>query len=99
MRSLLFMLVLWLLPGWVFSQQIVVLKNVSIIDGTGASVRRNTNLVISDGVIQSIGAVGRVNAAAKQVDMGGHFIMPLINNVHGHLGNVKDTTMSAANYT
>ena len=94
------MLALWLLPGWVFSQQqIVVLKNVSIIDGTGAPVRRNTNLVISNGMIQSIGAVGRVDAAAKQVDMGGHFIMPLMNNVHGHLGNVKDTTMSAANYT
>ena len=88
-----------LLPGWAFSQSTVVLKNVSIIDGTGAPVRRNTNVTISNGTIQSIGAVANANAAARQIDMGGHFIMPLMNNAHGHLGNVKDTTMSASNYT
>src|SRR3954468_15206389 len=85
--------------AWVFSQQTVTLKNVSIIDGTGGLVRRNPNLTISNGMIQSIGEVSGINAAAKEIDMGGHFIMPLMNNAHGHLGNVKDTTMSASNYT
>ncbi|MBN9384334.1 MAG: amidohydrolase family protein [Chitinophagaceae bacterium] len=80
-----------------FQQPAVVLKNVSIVDGTGASVRRNTNMVISGGVIKSIGQP--VPAGAHTVDLSGKFIMPLISNAHGHLGNVRDTTMAASNYT
>ena len=98
MRNLIF-LVAWLLPTCAFTQQTLILKNVSIIDGTGAPARRNTNLTISNGMVQSIGRIANANTAAMQIDMGGHFIMPLMNNAHGHLGNVKDTTMSAANYT
>jgi len=98
MRNLIF-LVAWLLPTCAFTQQTLILKNVSIIDGTGAPARRNTNLTISNGKVQSIGRIANANTAAMQIDMGGHFIMPLMNNAHGHLGNVKDTTMSAANYT
>ncbi|HVU55208.1 MAG TPA: hypothetical protein VHD83_09130, partial [Puia sp.] len=85
-------------PCLAFCQNIV-LKNVSIIDGTGTAVRRNTNMVITDGVIQGIGRVKPMSGPVTTLDMEGHFIMPLINNAHGHLGNVKDTTMSAANYT
>jgi imidazolonepropionase-like amidohydrolase len=86
--------------------QNIVLKNVSIVDGTGAAVRRNTDMFITNGVIQGIGrtkaegGTGRsANKPATTVDMEGHFIMPLISNAHGHLGNVKDTTASSANYT
>jgi len=98
MKNLYFLAVILVLPALVFSQSIV-LKNVSIIDGTGAAVRRNTNMVIKDGVIQGIGGVNPMSGPVTTVDMEGHFIMPLITNAHGHLGNVKDTTMSASNYT
>ncbi|MES1250257.1 MAG: hypothetical protein ABUL46_06200, partial [Chitinophaga rupis] len=80
-----------------FQQPAVVLKHVSIIDGTGAPVRMNTDMVISRGIIRTIGKPGPSGAAT--IDMAGKFIMPLISNAHGHLGNVKDTTMSASNYT
>lgn len=80
-----------------FQQPAVVLKHVSIIDGTGAPVRMNTDMVVSGGVIKSIGQSAPAGAAT--IDMSGKFIMPLINNAHGHLGNVKDTTSSASNYT
>ena len=80
-----------------FQQPAVVLKNVSIIDGTGAPVRMNTDMVISQGIIRTIGKPAPSGAAT--IDLSGKFIMPLINNAHGHLGNVKDTTMADANYT
>ncbi len=54
-------------------------------------------MVISGGVIKSIGQP--VPAGAHTVDLSGKFIMPLISNAHGHLGNVRDTTMAASNYT
>jgi imidazolonepropionase-like amidohydrolase len=75
----------------------IILKNVSIIDGTGTPVRKNTNLAIRDDIIQNIGQ--SIPAGSISIDMTGKFIMPLISNAHGHLGNVKDTTMSASNYT
>lgn len=80
-----------------FQQPAIVLKHVSIIDGTGAPVRMNTDMVISRGIIRTIGKPAPSGAAT--IDMTGKFIMPLISNAHGHLGNVKDTTMSASNYT
>lgn len=98
MRNLSFLATFLVWPGLAFCQS-VVLKNVSIIDGTGAAVRRNTNMLIKDGVIQGIGRIAPADNVLTTVDMEGRFIMPLLTNAHGHLGNVKDTTMSAANYT
>jgi len=80
-----------------FQQPSIVLKNVSIIDGTGAPVRMNTDMVISQGIIRTIGKPAP--SGAVTIDLSGKYIMPLISNAHGHLGNVKDTTMSDANYT
>jgi len=97
MRNLPLTAAFLILPVWLFSQPAWVLKNVSIIDGTGAPARMHTDMVISGGMIKSIGQPAP--AGVPTVDMSGKFIMPLINNAHGHLGNVKDTTMSASNYT
>lgn len=91
------MINLCLISALLFQQQPIILKNVSIIDGTGAPVRMNTDMVIAGEKIKSIG--GPAPSGANTIDMSGKFIMPLINNAHGHLGNVKDTTMSATNYT
>lgn len=91
------MINLTLLIAMLFYQPGIGLKNVSIIDGTGAPVRAQTSMIIVDGRIKSIG--GPIPADMSVIDMSGKFIMPLINNAHGHLGNVKDTTMSASNYT
>jgi imidazolonepropionase-like amidohydrolase len=97
MRTLFIATSFFMLPACLFSQSTTVLKNVSIIDGTGTPVRKNTNLIIRDGIIQNISQ--SIPAGGTSIDMTGKFIMPLISNAHGHLGNVKDTTMSASNYT
>ena len=81
-------------------QQITVLRNVAVIDGSGKSVQLNRDLAIKGDRILSIKPAGSsVPKGAKTVDMGGKTLMPELINAHGHLGLLKGTTMSSSNYT
>ena len=83
-----------------FAQQQVVLKNVTVIDGTGSAAQRNRTVVIKGDRIQSIATDHEhTPASAKVIDLQGQTIMPLIINTHGHLGLTKGTTQSAENQT
>lgn len=83
-----------------YAQHTTVLQHVNIIDGTGRAVQNDQNLIIEKGIIKSISAQTKpLPKNATVLNMTGKFLMPQINNVHGHLGILKDTIMSAANYT
>jgi imidazolonepropionase-like amidohydrolase len=89
-----------MLPRESFSQQVTVLKNVTVIDGEGHQAQRSRIVVIKGDRIQSIAdATARIPSHAKIVDMNGKTIMPLIINTHGHVGLTKGTTQSADNQT
>ncbi|HVH87544.1 MAG TPA: hypothetical protein VM912_12525, partial [Terriglobales bacterium] len=82
------------------AQQVIILRNVDVIDGTGAPVQRQRTVTIAGDRIRSISssqASTPSNAAIH--DMHGLTIMPLIINTHGHLGLVKGTSQSTANQT
>lgn len=88
------------LPQDSHGQQVVVLKNVNIIDGTGAPAQPNSTVIIAGDRIQSISTTQQPPPLkAKLIDIHGFTIMPLIVNTHGHLGLVKGTSISAANQT
>ena len=97
--------VLAVLAGLAFSssmsaQQVTVLKNVNLIDGTGTETQHNRTVIIAGDRIRSISAgTVRMPSGAKVVDMQGRTIMPLIINTHGHLGLVNGTSQSVANQT
>ena len=80
------------------AQQVTVLTNVKVIDGTGAPMQSNKTVVIEGDRIRSIGSdvAGKPNDA-KTIDMDGQTIMPLITNTHGHLGMVKGTASCVSN--
>jgi imidazolonepropionase-like amidohydrolase len=81
-------------------EQVTVLQNVTVIDGTGHEPERNRNVVIQGKRIRSIvAATEHAPAGAEIIAMNGKTIMPLIINTHGHLGLVKGTTQSADNQT
>jgi len=81
-------------------QQITVLRNVAVIDGTGKHVQQNRDLAIKGDRIISIKPAGSTPPkGARAVDMSGKTLMPEMINAHGHLGLLKGTTMSSANYT
>ncbi|MGA7218540.1 MAG: amidohydrolase family protein [Candidatus Sulfotelmatobacter sp.] len=93
----LFMLAL--LPGLAHSQT-TVLRNVALIDGTGAAPRHNAVLIIEGDKIRAIADAGaRLPKGATVVDLSGKTIMPEIINCHGHIGLLKGTKMLAENYT
>ncbi|MBL8173625.1 MAG: amidohydrolase family protein [Bryobacterales bacterium] len=79
----------------------IVLRNFTLIDGSGGAAIPKAGMVIVDGRIQAAGPVDQVAAPkdAKVVDLSGKYVMPGIINLHGHLGNVVDLTQDPKNFT
>jgi imidazolonepropionase-like amidohydrolase len=65
----------------------LVLRNVRVIDGTGAPVRENQAIVIADGKIRSIGPDNAVQipAGAQTIDLSGRTVMPGLVGMHDHM--------------
>ncbi|HEY4208948.1 MAG TPA: amidohydrolase family protein [Puia sp.] len=78
--------------------QTTILQNLTLIDGTGAAPRAIHNLVIQGDKIVAIDGEYTSKHATK-IDMRGKYIIPLLFDAHAHLGILKGTTMSSANYT
>jgi len=75
-----------------------LIKNVSLIDGTGSSTREGTDILIQGDHIVQIGKA----ISAKDVvviDLSGKTLMPSLISAHTHVGTVKGTTSNAGNYT
>jgi imidazolonepropionase-like amidohydrolase len=69
------------------AQAPVVIRNVSVIDGTGASARPGQTVVIVDGRIERIepAAKARVPAGARVIDGTGKWLMPGLIDMHAHV--------------
>src|SRR5688572_14646389 len=79
----------------------VVLRNFTLIDGTGKAAVPDAALVITDGKIQYAGPASGVKqpAGAVTTDLKGRYVMPGIINLHGHVGNVLGLVQDPKNYT
>jgi len=98
--SLLFLISLIPLTHQCLGQQVTVLTNVTVIDGTGKAAQPNRNLAIQGIHILSVAPASQpVPSGATVVDLHGKTIMPELINTHGHLGLIKGTTSAAANQT
>jgi imidazolonepropionase-like amidohydrolase len=78
-----------------------VLENVSVIDGTGAPLKRNQAIVMTDGRIGWIGpaSAAHIPTGAKVVDLHGKYAMPGIFDDHVHVGNMHDQDQNSAYFT
>jgi imidazolonepropionase-like amidohydrolase len=65
----------------------IVLRNVRVIDGTGAAAMEDQAIVIADGKIRSIGPNGSVQvpAGAQSVDLAGRTVLPGLVGMHDHM--------------
>jgi imidazolonepropionase-like amidohydrolase len=65
----------------------VVLRNVRVIDGTGAPAMENQAIVIADGKIRSIGSNDSVHvpAGAQSIDLSGRTVLPGLVGMHDHM--------------
>jgi imidazolonepropionase-like amidohydrolase len=80
------------------SDRTILLKNVSVINGTGRPVQKNVNVLIKNGKISSI-SEKITDAKATIIDLSGKTIMPLLTNLHAHLGMSKGATVTAGNFS
>jgi imidazolonepropionase-like amidohydrolase len=79
------------------SSESILLKNVTVIDGSGKPSQKGMNVLLKDGRIVSI---SRENSqSGKVIDLSGKTIMPLLTNVHAHLGMSKGTTVAPENFS
>ena len=79
----------------------IVLRNFTLIDGTGKAPVPNAALVITDGRIRYVGAASgaKAPAGATTTDLKGKYVMPGIINLHGHIGNVLGLVSDPKNFT
>src|SRR4051794_18088208 len=69
----------------------LLIRNVTLIDGTGAAPALGTDVVIQDGVFAAVGpgaGDGRAAEADEVVDGGGRFLVPGLWEGHTHLRHV-----------
>jgi predicted amidohydrolase YtcJ len=80
----------------------MVLKNVTLIDGTGAAPVQAAALVIDGGGrVSSVGPLDRLRApaGAQSIDLTGKYVIPGLIDAHVHLGLVHGLTQDVHFYT
>lgn len=63
----------------------IILKNASVIDGTGAEVRHDQVIVIRGKFIESISGGEIDEADGRVIDLGGRYLLPGLIDSHTHL--------------
>lgn len=68
--------------------EVKVLKNFTLIDGTGHPPLAHAAMILDDGRIQWVGPEAQLKAppSARVTDLQGKYVMPGIINLHVHLG-------------
>ena len=93
--------VLFLLPVLAVAQGPLVIKNVTLIDGSGGPPLFNATVVVIGERIALIGEGGtlQISAGARIVDGTGKTLIPGIINMHGHVGLTKGLAQAQEYYT
>jgi imidazolonepropionase-like amidohydrolase len=87
-------------PAAANGSPVFILKNITLIDGTGAAPKKKVNLLIKDDRIAGIQpAATPVPAGARVINGAGRTVMPSMVNAHGHLGLLLGNRSAAENYT
>jgi imidazolonepropionase-like amidohydrolase len=78
--------------------EIKVLRNFTLIDGTGRAPAANSAMIIDNGRISWVGPVSQLKtpSSAQVIDLSGKYVMPGLINLHGHLGAVIGVKQDAS---
>jgi imidazolonepropionase-like amidohydrolase len=78
---------------------LTVFEGARVIVGDGSVVEDGV-LVVRDGVIESVGPRGATSLPpdASRVSLQGKTLMPLLVDIHGHIGFLKDGVFAAEHY-
>ena len=73
----------------------IVLKNVRVIDGTGAPAIEKTDVVIHNGKIDAIGTDETIVPAEIVLDLSGRTVFPGLVGMHDHMYNIARPNLDA----
>jgi imidazolonepropionase-like amidohydrolase len=76
-----------------------LLKNATVIDGTGSAAKPETSILVVDGHITQIGHNIKAPKDAEVIDLTGKYVIPGLIASHGHLGNTKGFIQDPKNFT
>jgi imidazolonepropionase-like amidohydrolase len=76
----------------------LLLKDVTLIDGTGSAPQPHMEVLIAGDTIAAIGQ-GLDSTGATVIALSGKTIMPALISAHVHVGTVQGTTADASHYT
>src|SRR4051812_36661346 len=76
----------------------ILLKNATVIDGSGNEPLKHTDILIRGNTIVAVGQSIKASAV-EEIDMTDKTIMPTLISTHVHVGVLKGTTNKAENYT
>jgi len=81
--------------------EVKVLKNFTLIDGSGRPPLKDAALIVDNGRIQWVGPATQLKtpASAETIDLKGKYVMPGIINMHGHIGNTVGLKQDAGFFT
>src|SRR3990172_7269886 len=65
--------------------QDLVLRNATVIDGTGAPPRPGGTVVVRGGRSASVGEVGALPPGVPAIDLRGRFLLPGLIDAHAHI--------------
>ena len=79
----------------------LVFEGARLITGDGSAAIENGAFVVRNGKIEQIGASSAIEkpAGASTIDLRGKTVMPMIVNVHGHVGYMKGATTGSEHYS
>ncbi|MGD9903651.1 MAG: amidohydrolase family protein [Vicinamibacterales bacterium] len=83
------------------ADRVTAFAGARLIRGDGSPAIDDAVLVVRDGVISAAGPRGEIEvpADATRVDLSGRTVMPLIVNVHGHIGYMRGATTERGHYS
>lgn len=78
-----------------------ILRDVTLIDGSGDDARSHVSLVVANDTVAAIIPAGGnyPSDGITEIDARGKTVMPLMVNDHGHVGLLNGKNVAAANYT
>jgi imidazolonepropionase-like amidohydrolase len=80
-----------------YAQQATVLRNATLIDGTGAAPREHVDVILRYGIIEAVlPSPSRKRAYEKVIDCTGRTIIPGLISAHSHLGVLEDNAENTA---
>lgn len=92
------LLIIGLLSANTIFAQMTLLKNATVIDGTGKAPQHNTDILIQGTIITAVGKA-LSSKGATIVDLQGKTVIPSLIVTHAHAGTLKGLTTPPENYS